>query len=208
LCACVEKIFASGKKHALIEEYVKGIEITIGVIGNSTPRALPPSMSIASAGILSIEEKFLPGAGENQTPAPISKEATLLAQKTAEEAYTFVGCKGYARIDCFYQPKDISPTGEDRIVILEINTLPGMTPATCIFHQASEIGLQPMDFVDLIIQLGLEQSNFNFKCKSKDVLNVLEKKSKKSHKKGKNETEQIEEFSKTGETDLQKPLFE
>lgn len=220
LCACVETVFASGKKHALIEEYVKGIELTVGVIGNSTPRALPPSMSIANAGILSIEEKFLPGAGENQTPAPISKEAILLVQKTAEEAYFSIGCKGYARIDCFYQPKDMSKTGNDEVVVLEINTLPGMTPATCIFHQAAEIGLQPMDFIDLIIQLGLEQTSSKFKEQDKDqnILNVLEKdfleknisekKSKKSHEKNKNENKESEDVNQTKSLDLQKPLFE
>ncbi|MFT6765948.1 MAG: UDP-N-acetylmuramate--alanine ligase, partial [Alteromonas naphthalenivorans] len=37
------------------------------------------------------------------------------------------------------------------------NTLPGMTPATCIFHQAAEIGIKPMEFIDTIIRLGLEK---------------------------------------------------
>ncbi|HML19678.1 MAG TPA: hypothetical protein PKD74_03830, partial [Candidatus Dependentiae bacterium] len=36
------------------------------------------------------------------------------------------------------------------------NTLPGLTPATCIFHQAAEIGIKPMDFIDLIVTLGFE----------------------------------------------------
>ena len=39
-------------------------------------------------------------------------------------------------------------------MILEINTLPGMTPATCIFHQAAEIGIKPREFIDVIIALG------------------------------------------------------
>ena len=41
--------------------------------------------------------------------------------------------------------------------LLEFNTLPGLTPATCIFHQAAEIGLKPMDFIDKIIELGFEE---------------------------------------------------
>ena len=149
-------IFAQGKPHALIEEFVGGMELTVGVIGNDTARALPPSQTVATKGILSIEEKFLPGAGENQTPAPLPQEALYLVQKTMEEVYTAVGCKGYVRIDCFYQTAQQSPTGKERVVVLEINTLPGMTPATCLFHQAAEIGIKPMDFVDLIVQLGFE----------------------------------------------------
>lgn len=170
LCKAVEAIFASGKTHALIEECIRGIELTVGVIGNKKPRALPPSMALATAGVLSIEEKFLPGAGENQTPAPLPPEVTLMVQKNMEEAYRVLGCRGYVRIDCFYQPAELSPTGHERVVILEVNTLPGMTPATCIFHQAAEVGLRPMDFVDLIVQLGLEEHAPQLLLKKPDTL--------------------------------------
>lgn len=152
----IDAIFADGKTHALVEEYIVGTELTIGVVGNSDPIALPPSKVVASGDILSIEEKFLPGAGENQTPAPLPAPALKLAQDIVTRAYTAVGCKGYVRIDCFYQDAQQSPTGVERCIILEINTLPALTPATCLFHQAAEIGIKPMDFIDLIIQLGLQ----------------------------------------------------
>jgi D-alanine-D-alanine ligase len=153
----VNALFAEGKTHALIEECVIGMELTVGVIGNETPRALPPSQAVSSADILSIEEKFLPGAGENQTPAPLPAATLRFVQDVMEQTYAAVGCKGYARIDCFYQTAEQSPTDKERIVVLEINSLPGMTPATCIFHQAAEIGMKPMDFVDTIIQLGFQE---------------------------------------------------
>lgn len=152
----IKEVFDSGKNTVLVEECIEGIELTVGVVGNSLCRALPASMAISQAGVLSIEEKFLPGAGENQTPAPIPPQAAVLVAKTMEDTYKATGCAGYARIDCFYQPADISPTKTDRVVVLELNTLPGLTPATCLFHQASEWGLRPMDFIDLIIQLGIE----------------------------------------------------
>lgn len=145
------------KSSALIEECITGMELTIGVIGNQEPRALIPSQAIAQSSILSIQEKFLPGAGENQTPAPISSSATLLTQEKVVHAYTAIGCKGYARIDCFYQNAPQSPTGQERVIILEINTLPGMTPATCIFHQAAEEKITPREFISMIIELGLQE---------------------------------------------------
>ncbi len=145
------------KDAVLIEECIIGMELTVGVVGNDHPRALPPSQAIATGGILSIEEKFLPGAGENQTPAPLPETALLFVKKTMENAYKTIGCSGYARIDCFYQTAEQSPTGAERIVILEINTLPGMTPATCIFHQTAEVGMRPSEFIDLIIQFGFEK---------------------------------------------------
>lgn len=157
LSTAIETLFASNKEHALIEECVMGMELTVGVVGNDNPRALPPSQAVCQADILSIAEKFLPGAGENQTPAPLPKETLALVQRVVADTYKALGCKGYSRIDCFYQRADQSPTGAERVVILENNSLPGLTPATCIFHQAAEIGMRPMEFIDLIVQLGLEE---------------------------------------------------
>ena len=155
----INAIFADGKEHALVEECLQGMELTVGVIGNTTVQALPPSQTVSSDAILSIEEKFLPGAGENQTPAPLPKPAHTFIKKTIEEVYTALNCRGYVRIDCFYQTAEESSTNTEQLVILEINSLPGLTPATCIFHQAAEIGLKPMDFIDLIVELGFEEHN-------------------------------------------------
>jgi D-alanine-D-alanine ligase len=154
--AAIDHIFSQKKTGVLIEEFIIGMELTVGVIGNEIPQALPPSQAVAAQGILSIEEKFLPGAGENQTPAPLPAATLTFIQQTMERIYSAVGLQGYARIDCFYQTAAQSPTGKERIVTLEINSLPGLTPATCIFHQAAEIGLKPMDFVDRIVELGLQ----------------------------------------------------
>ena len=157
LQASIDLLFCQNKEYALVEECIIGMELTVGVIGNETAQALPPSQAVACKGILSIEEKFLPGAGENQTPAPLPAETLTLVQKTMELVYKTLNCKGYVRIDCFYQTAAQSPTGKERVIILEINTLPGMTPATVIFHQAAEIGIKPMEFIDMIIDFGLEE---------------------------------------------------
>ncbi len=153
----ISTIFNDGKSHALVEDLIQGMELTVGVIGNAIPRALPPSQAISAHAVLSMEEKFLPGAGENQTPAPIPQHAQTFVKKILEEAYAALDCKGYVRIDCFYQAAQESPTGSERLVILEVNTLPALTPATCIFHQAAEIGLNPMEFIDLIVEFGFDE---------------------------------------------------
>ncbi len=144
------------KDFALIEERLTGMELTVGVVGNKNPRALAPSEAIAQGGVLSIEEKFLPGAGENQTPARLPKEDILFVQNAVRDAYVAIGCVGYSRIDCFFQNEKQSLTGKKRVVILEFNTLPGLTPATCLFHQAAEEGLRPMQLLDEIIELGFQ----------------------------------------------------
>lgn len=153
----ITKLFAANKNSALIEELIHGMELTVGVIGNGMQvNALPPSQAVTNADILSIEEKFLPGSGHNITPAPLSPTATKLVQETVTKAYQTIGCNGYSRIDCFYQDAATSSTGKERVVLLEFNTLPALTPATCLFHQAAEIGMKPMDFLDNLIQLGIQ----------------------------------------------------
>jgi len=161
--------FTTEKTVALIEECVHGMELTCGVIGNDDPKAFPPSYAVATSGVLSIEEKFLPGAGENQTPAPLPKKALQFVQQIIEDAYRVVGCKGYSRIDCFYQDEKISPTKKERVVILEINTLPGLTPATCLFHQAAEVGIKPMELIDKIVELGFEEHDVSGEVKERKI---------------------------------------
>jgi D-alanine-D-alanine ligase len=180
LSSAIDTILNNSQARALVEELITGMELTVGVIGNDNPRALPPSQAVAAHGILSITEKFLPGAGENQTPAPLPEDTLKYVQKTIETAYSELQCRGYARIDCFYQTAEQSPTKKERVVILEINTLPGMTPATCIFHQAAEIGIKPMEFIDQIIKLGMQEHgksspSIDFVSKQKEIFTVLEK---------------------------------
>ncbi len=153
----IDQLLTKTQSHALIEECITGIELTVGVVGNEFPKALPPSQSIAQRGVLSMEEKFLPGAGENQTPAPLPSNILRFVQDTLVRVYMALGCVGYSRIDCFYQNASQSPTGSDRIVILECNTLPALTPATCLFHQAAELDIMPSEFLDLVISLGLQE---------------------------------------------------
>ena len=173
----IDEFFVSYKKDSvLIEELIKGVELTCAVIGNDKAVALPPSKAVAVEGILSIEEKFLPGAGENITPAPLPEETLKLVQKIMEDVYLTLNCKGYVRIDCFFQSANESKTKKDRVVILEINSLPGMTPATCIFHQAAEVGMRPMEFVDKIVELGFE----NHKQAKIDIEENIEQKIKQS----------------------------
>lgn len=144
------------KDFVLVEEKIIGMELTVGVLGNKNPQALVPSEAVSKKAILSMEEKFLPGAGENQTPARLPQEDIALVRQIIKEAFVAVGCQGYARIDCFFQNESQSPTGNKRVVILEFNTLPALTPATCLFHQAAEIGIRPAEFLDMVISLGIE----------------------------------------------------
>lgn len=133
---------------AVVEEFLTGMEVTCGVLGNDEPRALTPSETIPTQEILSLEDKFLYGQGENKTPARVPAEVLQRIQETAVRAYRALGLKAYARIDMFLC--------DGRILVLEPNTLPGMTPSTVLFHQAAAEGLSQTDLISRVIEFSLE----------------------------------------------------
>lgn len=133
----------------LVEEFLTGMEVTCGVIGDDTPVALTPSETIPTNDILSLEDKFLYGQGENKTPARLPEETLKKIQETAVQAFCALDLKGYARIDMI-----VRDSGQ--VVVLEPNTLPGMTPSTVLFHQAAASGITPSCLIDRIIESALK----------------------------------------------------
>lgn len=134
---------------ALVEEFLTGMEVTCGVLGNENPEALVPSETIPTQDILSLEDKFLYGQGENKTPARLPREMLEKIRETAVRAYRALGLRAYARIDMF-----VRRDGE--VAVLEPNTLPGMTPSTVLFHQAAAAGMTQGGLVDRVIMHSLD----------------------------------------------------
>jgi len=133
----------------LAEEFLTGMEVTCGVLGADTPEALTPSETIPTDDVLSLEDKFLYGQGENKTPARLPAEQLEKVRETAVGTFRALNLKGYARIDMFVRP-------DGRVAVLEPNTLPGMTPSTVLFHQAAASGITQAGLIDRIIQSALE----------------------------------------------------
>jgi D-alanine-D-alanine ligase len=134
---------------ALVEEFIDGIEVTCGVVENDHPVALTPSETVPTDDVLSLEDKFLYGQGENKTPARVSDEVLNKIKDTAVRTFCALKLNGYARIDMFVRK-------DGRVAVLEPNTLPGMTPSTVLFHQAAASGITQTDLIDRIIQSALE----------------------------------------------------
>ncbi len=165
-------IFES-KEECLIEEYIDDRELTVGVLGNKEKNTvLPITEAKKSKTLLSLEEKFLPGAGENITPAEFNDEDRITIQKTIKDAYEAIGCDGYARIDCFWKSE------EKKLIILECNSLPALTPATCFFHQTAELEINPTETLEYIIYLGLLKHS-----KNHQVIEFMKTKTQKTTKK-------------------------
>jgi len=110
------------------------LETTIGVIQDKNKlRVFNPSITVAEGEVLTVEEKFQGGTGVNITPPP----ETIMNKKTLNRTKSLIGkmvnrmkLKGYSRIDTFTNIK----TGD--LLIIEMNTLPALTPSTVLYHQA------------------------------------------------------------------------
>ena len=139
------------------------LEITGGMLtsyearGKLVYESFEPSEALAEGEILSLEEKFLAGQGQNITPARYHKnEKTRLAiskqvQQVLVEGAKVLNVQGYCRIDAFVR---IDKKNKPEVVFIEVNSLPGMTPATAIFHQCALNGYKPYEFIDAILEFG------------------------------------------------------
>lgn len=141
-----------------VERDVGWIEVTVGVLGpEGGMRALSPSLTIARKGVLTLEEKFMGGTGVNITPPPsppigrVEPAAVARTRELVARVAELLGLRGYARIDAFMN----RDSGE--IVVIEANSLPGLTPSTVLYHQAlNEVPpLYPRAFLETVIDLGL-----------------------------------------------------
>jgi len=133
------------------------IEVTVGVLGTEGDmRALPPSLTIARKGVLSVEEKFMGGTGVNITPPPspplgrVAAGAVARTRQLISRVANLLGVRGYARIDAFMDRE----TGD--VLVIEANSLPGLTASTVLYHQALEASppMDPRALLEAIIDLG------------------------------------------------------
>ena len=161
------------KKEVLVETMIDAstadhfLEITGGLLthhtnGDVSYEMFEPSEALAGGEVLSLEEKFLAGEGQNITPARFSadpeKYQNIAAQVKSDlrKAAEILGVKGYARIDAFVRVYEHKPV---ETIIIEVNSLPGMTPATCIFHQSALNGYKPYEFIDKILEFAFNEQS-------------------------------------------------
>jgi D-alanine-D-alanine ligase len=157
------------KQVILVEELISKneakhfLEITGGMLtrfnskGELEYEVFEASEALAEGDVLSLEEKFLAGQGQNITPARYSKDPNErqkisdTVKKILGEAAKVLGVVGYCRIDAFVR---IFSPNKIEVIFIEVNSLPGMTPATCIYHQAAINSYKPYEFIDSILDFG------------------------------------------------------
>jgi D-alanine-D-alanine ligase len=137
----------------MIEKYISGRELTVGVLGNEELTGLPVIEIVPGEGFsfFDYDAKYKAGASEEICPAEISEELTALVQKYGVAAHKALRLTGYSRTD-------IMLSEDGSLYLLETNTIPGMTPTSLMPQAAAEYGLAFPQFLEKLIELGL-QSN-------------------------------------------------
>lgn len=132
----------------LIEEFVEGTEITVAVLGNDELEALPVVEIVPASGFYDYYSKYTPGATEEIVPARIPEKQYKLAQELGLACHKALGCRGMSRTDIIIR-------GEE-VIVLEINTIPGMTPTSLLPTAAKAAGIEFTELLDRLIALALE----------------------------------------------------
>lgn len=120
---------------AIVEEYVPGRELTVAVMGD---RALAVTEIAPAQGFYDYEAKYAAGGSRHIIPATVHPDTYARAMDMAVAAHNALGCRGATRSDFRYDDTHGEP---GRLVLLEVNTQPGLTPTSLLPEQAAHNGL-------------------------------------------------------------------
>ncbi|NOX88271.1 MAG: D-alanine--D-alanine ligase [Calditrichaeota bacterium] len=126
----------------IVEEYIPGREITVGIIKN---RTFPVVEIIPKHGVYDYECKYSKGMSRYEVPAQLDEETARLVQKIALKAHSILGCQGYSRVDM-----RLSPEGEP--YVLEVNTLPGLTDTSLLPMACRKAGINYNAMIEMIVE--------------------------------------------------------
>lgn len=128
----------------LVEEFIKGRELTVAIWGKDEPEALPVIEIVPYSGRYDYHSKYTKGATEYIVPAKLADEITLQVQKVALEAFKILGCCGIARVD-------IMLDSDNNPYVLEVNTIPGMTATSLVPKAAAAAGISFPDLCEKLL---------------------------------------------------------
>jgi D-alanine-D-alanine ligase len=153
LAAAVELAFRHDEK-VLVEEFVDGIEVECGVLGNERPEASLPgeidSHGFSGKDWYDYSAKYDEGGMDLVIPPRLPAETIERVRELAVRAFVAGECEGMARVDFF-----VKPDGE--VLVNELNTIPGFT-ATSVYAKLFEAsGVPYPELVDRLVQLALER---------------------------------------------------
>ena len=130
-------------EEVMIEPYIPGLELAVAVMDG---KALAVTEIVPTTGFYDMEAKYGEGGSQHILPARISEAATIRALRMAELAHGAIGCRGVSRSDFRYDSIN------DNLVLLEVNTQPGMTPTSLAPEQAAHHGISFDQLVQWMVE--------------------------------------------------------
>jgi D-alanine-D-alanine ligase len=149
----LEAAVALARRHddkVLVEEFQPGVEVECGVLGNREPIASVVGEIVAHADWYDYEAKYAEGGMELRVPAVIPEEVAEEVRRLAVEAFVATDCEGMARVDFF-----VNDGG--RVVVNELNTIPGFTATSVYAKLFAASGIPYADLLDRLVELALER---------------------------------------------------
>ncbi len=134
----------------LVEEFVSGIEVECGVLGNREPIASLPGEIVAHAEWYDFAAKYEEGGMDLIVPPRITDEQIARVQELSVRAFVATDCEGMARADCF-----VRDDGE--VLVNELNTIPGFTATSVYAKLFAASGVPYGELVDRLVELALER---------------------------------------------------
>jgi D-alanine-D-alanine ligase len=134
----------------LVERRIVGEEVTCGVLEDDagTPVALPPTLVIAKASDwYDFTSRYGTGGSEHRCPAPFDAALTRHIQATAVRAHRALGVRDLCRVDFV-----VAPDAPEPVTLLEVNTLPGMTPTSLFPEAAAKAGIPFPELCDRLVR--------------------------------------------------------
>lgn len=147
LPAALAKVFSLCQS-ALVETFIPGVELTCAILGEK-PLPLIMITPKSDAEFFDYENKYTEDGAEEICPAPVDDSVTRSVQEQMVVAHKSLGLTGYSRGD-FIMAQD------GTCYLLEVNTLPGMTPTSLLPRAAEQIGLSFTELIAELIRLGIE----------------------------------------------------
>jgi D-alanine-D-alanine ligase len=141
---------ASFDRKILVEDEIQGRELEVSVLGNDASMASVPGEIISHSEFYDYEEKYLKDSAELRIPAELSPETIERAQSVALASFKAVDGSGLGRIDMFLTP-------DERLVVNEINTLPGFTSISMYPKLWGETGISYAELIDRLVDLALQR---------------------------------------------------
>lgn len=138
----------------IIEEFVDAREVEVGVLGNDDPEASVPGEIVSSGEYYDYAAKYTDGKSQMLIPAPVDSEVADILRESAITAFRAIEGSGITRADFFMRRSD------GKILINEVNTMPGFTPYSMYPLLWRETGVSYRALLDRMVELALERYNF------------------------------------------------